>query len=180
MGNRGRREDRAPAGAHGPRAEKSTRQNHRLSRGYPAFPAQWFYGLYAISPVTMLFCHRHPQGAHCALLEFSACIGAPGPRDFAVRTHAARRAKKSRPAMCGHRIPCPTSVTIASRPSCGHETGESIVVICPTTQGQMLRQTGTTGNLCMACMQYAASGLGQRSRAPTVPRLATPALDRSC
>jgi hypothetical protein len=59
----------------------------------PAFPAQRFYGLYAISPVTMLGCHRHPQGAHCALQEFSACIGAPGPRDFAVRTSAARRAR---------------------------------------------------------------------------------------
>jgi hypothetical protein len=43
-------------------------------------------------------------------------------------------AQELRPAMCVHRIPCPTSVTIASRPSCGHETGESIVVICPTTQ----------------------------------------------
>jgi hypothetical protein len=38
---RGRREDRAPAGTHGPRAEKSTRQNHRCSRKYPAFPARW-------------------------------------------------------------------------------------------------------------------------------------------
>ena len=39
--------------------KKSTRQNHRLSRGYPAFPAQWFYGLYVLFPVTGLFCHRH-------------------------------------------------------------------------------------------------------------------------
>jgi hypothetical protein len=29
----------------------------------PAFPAQWLYGLYAISPVTMLGCHRRPQDA---------------------------------------------------------------------------------------------------------------------
>jgi hypothetical protein len=27
---------------------------------HPAFPAQWFYGLYVLSPVTGLFCHRHP------------------------------------------------------------------------------------------------------------------------
>jgi hypothetical protein len=26
----------------------------------PAFPAQWFYGLYVLSPVTGLFCHRRP------------------------------------------------------------------------------------------------------------------------
>jgi len=38
--------------------QKSTRQNHRLSRNHPAFPAQWFYGLYVISPVTGLYCHR--------------------------------------------------------------------------------------------------------------------------
>ena len=31
--------------------QKSTRQNHRFSRNHPAFPAQWFYGLYVISPV---------------------------------------------------------------------------------------------------------------------------------
>src|ERR1700704_3031475 len=36
--------------------------------------------------------------------------------------------------MCVHRIPLPTSVTIASRPSYGCETSESIVLICPTTQ----------------------------------------------
>jgi hypothetical protein len=31
--------------------QKSTRQNHRFSQ-QPAFPAQWFYGLYVISPGT--------------------------------------------------------------------------------------------------------------------------------
>src|SRR6267154_3545722 len=43
-------------------------------------------------------------------------------------------AQELRPAMCVHRIPLPTSVTIASRPSYGCETSESIVLICPTTQ----------------------------------------------
>ena len=47
--------------------QKSTRQNHRFSRNRPAFPAQWFYGLYAISPVTGLSCHRHPQEAEASL-----------------------------------------------------------------------------------------------------------------
>ena len=60
---------------------------------HPALPARWFYGLYVISPVTMLGCHRHRQSARCALCRFSACIGAPGPHDFAVRTTAARRAR---------------------------------------------------------------------------------------
>jgi hypothetical protein len=49
--------------------------------------------------------------------SLSASVGAPEPHDFAVRTNAARRAHELRPAMCVHRIPLPTSVTIASRPS---------------------------------------------------------------
>jgi hypothetical protein len=64
--------------------KKSTRQNHRFSRIRPAFPAQWFYGLYVISPVTGLSCHRRLRDAkHHRTL--SASLGAPGPHDFAVR-----------------------------------------------------------------------------------------------
>jgi hypothetical protein len=93
----------------------------QVQADHPAFPAQWFYGLYVLSPVTMLGCHRHQWNR---FHQLSACIGAPGPHDFAVRTNAARRASESRSAMCVHRIPFPTSVTIASRPSMGNETSE--------------------------------------------------------
>jgi hypothetical protein len=41
--------------------QKSTRQNHRYEPERPVFPAQWFYGLYLLSPVTRLCCHRHQQ-----------------------------------------------------------------------------------------------------------------------
>jgi hypothetical protein len=37
--------------------QKSTRQNHRFSRKRPAFPAQWCYGLYVLSPVTSCSIH---------------------------------------------------------------------------------------------------------------------------
>jgi hypothetical protein len=60
----------------------------------PAFPARWFYGLYVISPVTGLFCHRHSQ--RC-LHELSASVGAPGPYDFAVREAARTSAHSPRP-----------------------------------------------------------------------------------
>jgi hypothetical protein len=51
------------------------------------------------------------------LRQLSACIGAPGPLDFAVRDHIARL------VMCRvHRIPRSTSVTTAKRPSCKHGT----------------------------------------------------------
>jgi len=45
---------------HGPRAEKKHAAEPQVQADHPAFPAQWFYGLYAISPVTMLGCHRRP------------------------------------------------------------------------------------------------------------------------
>ena len=46
---RGRREDRVPAGTHGPLcdrlAQKGTAERPQGSRDIPAFPAQWVYGL---------------------------------------------------------------------------------------------------------------------------------------
>jgi hypothetical protein len=38
--------------------KKRTRA-YRFSGGNPAFPAQWFYGLYVLSPAIGLSCHRH-------------------------------------------------------------------------------------------------------------------------
>src|SRR5579883_917417 len=34
----------------------------------PAFPAQWFYGLYVISPVNLADCHRRPSRSSSASL----------------------------------------------------------------------------------------------------------------
>jgi len=58
---RGRREDRVPFAPMVRVQKKSTRQNHRYEPEQPAFPAQWFYGLYVISPVTRLCCHRRER-----------------------------------------------------------------------------------------------------------------------
>jgi hypothetical protein len=52
---------------------------------------------FVLFPMTMLGCHRHPQGAHCVLREFSACIGAPEPHDFAVRLDHVRPTCPPRP-----------------------------------------------------------------------------------
>jgi hypothetical protein len=51
-GNRGRREGRAPAAPAAPVHQKARGRNHRWRRSHPAFPAQWCYGLYALSPGT--------------------------------------------------------------------------------------------------------------------------------
>src|SRR5262249_47853688 len=114
--------------------QKSTRQNHRFSLRRPAFPAQWFYGLYVISPVTGLCCHRRPR---IDRRKLSASLGAPGPHDFAVRAMSFVRVSHTATRRV-HRIPLPTFVTIAKRPSCGSETRGSIVVICPTVQEERL------------------------------------------
>jgi hypothetical protein len=77
---------------HGPRATKSTRQNHRYEPDQPAFPAQWFYGLYVLSSVTIAWLPPSVVGL-IETSDLSACVGAPGPHDFAVRTTAARPRK---------------------------------------------------------------------------------------
>jgi hypothetical protein len=63
---------------------------------------------FVLSPVTGLFCHRHRAVAR----QLDASVGASGPHDFAVRVSVARPARRR-----VHRIPPPTSVTIAKRPS---------------------------------------------------------------
>ena len=88
--SRGRREDRvraAPAVSRAYGNKKRTRA-YRFSGGNPAFPAQWFYGLYnALSPVTGLSCHRRLADTSARL---DASVGASGPRDFAVRVSHVR------------------------------------------------------------------------------------------
>jgi len=123
--NRGRREDRAPAGAHGPRATKSTRQNHRLSRDHPAFPARWCYDLYAIFPGNGCLApvasdsspptwHQHRDARTTRLHR----------RTGFVRPHEQARAA----SQCAHRIPHPTSVTTAKRPLCGTGCGDKSMI----------------------------------------------------
>src|SRR5262245_30494555 len=64
--SRGRRESRAPTAPVDPvrrstraaRVPKHTGSDYRYSRDIPAFPTQWLYGLYVLSPVSGADCHR--------------------------------------------------------------------------------------------------------------------------
>jgi hypothetical protein len=67
---------------------------------------------FVLSSGTGLSCPRRPQSARCALQELSASVGAPGPHDFSVRDLDDRLTRGR-----VHRIPQPTFVTIAKRPS---------------------------------------------------------------
>ena len=105
----------------------------------PAFPAQWFYGLYVISPVTGLSCHRRRRDAKHHR-QVDASVGAPGPYDFAVRDIVIRLLTRR-----VHRIPLPTFVTIAKRPSCECGMTWMIVLIwglrqCPSGCGTLARR----------------------------------------
>jgi hypothetical protein len=84
-------------------------------------PRDGFTAYIALSPGTGLSCPRrfvdHPA-------KLNASVGASGPHDFAVRSGVARLAPP-----CVHRIPLPTSVTIAIRPSCGGGIRERMLLI---------------------------------------------------
>jgi len=96
LSDRGRRESRAPTAPAAPCAMvvKNAHGFDRYSRDIPAFPAQWSYGLYVLSPVSGLCCHRcrtcHRAG------RIDARVAAPGPHDFAVRCERFRLASKAR------------------------------------------------------------------------------------
>ena len=115
---RGRRECRAPdapaAACAGGRKQKA----HALVRSHrkhPAFPAQWFTTYFVLSPVTGLFCHRHQWRLRHQL---DTSVGVSGPHDFAVRSGIVRPCTCVHRHRRVHRIPHPTSVTTAKRPSC--------------------------------------------------------------
>ena len=65
---------------------------------------------FVLSPVTGLVCHRHRRKK---FRQLDAGVEASGPHDFAVRVSTIRPSRAARV----HRIPHPTSVTIAKRPS---------------------------------------------------------------
>src|SRR5436190_9341863 len=57
---RGAGKSRAPTAPAAPCAmgSKNAHGFDRYSQDIPAFPAQWLYGLYVLSPVSGVFCHR--------------------------------------------------------------------------------------------------------------------------
>ena len=76
---------------------------------------------FVLSPVTGLSCHRHLADTSAKL---DTSVGVSGPHDFAVRFKRLRQR-----AISVHRIPRPTSVTIAKRPSRGGGTAADVKVI---------------------------------------------------
>jgi hypothetical protein len=109
--SRGRREDRAPADAHGPRATKKHAAEPQAQPRVPGLPCAMVLTAYSeLSPGTGLFCPRHSQSARCALRDLSASVGAPGPHGLAVRARTDRLPPHARP-------PHPASTFVTTRTS---------------------------------------------------------------
>ncbi len=77
--------------------------------------------------------------------KFSASVGAPGPRDFAVRDSIIRPRHDGARRYRVHRIPLPTSVTTAKRPSCGNGTAIVVNLIWGHREAIYFRERGWTG-----------------------------------
>src|SRR5450759_4548499 len=99
---------------------KTRTRAYRFSGGNPAFPAQWFYGLYrALLGVPGLIA----TVARAPWRELDASVGASGPHDFAVRKKA-----PSSMAPLASTASRPAAVTIACRPSKGTGPNRNIPV----------------------------------------------------
>jgi hypothetical protein len=100
---RGRRECRAldaPAASYA--MVESIRVVTTVTPETPGIPrAMVLTASFVLSPVTGLVCHRHRRSC---LRRLDSSVGAPGPHDFSVRVHAARRAAHPRPP---HPVPRP-------------------------------------------------------------------------
>ena len=113
---RGRREGRVSADTHGPRAAKSTRQNHRFSQYRPSLR----------NGVTAASCSRRCAGlvghriatTQLARVALGISVGMPRPHDLTVHVRTGRLPAQPRPSH-----PTPRVVTIAIRPSCRGGTG---------------------------------------------------------
>jgi hypothetical protein len=101
----------------------------QVQADHPAFPAQWFYGLYVISPVTIAW--LPPSFA-----EDSATLAPALERQDHTTSPSAQATFVSR-AIRVHRIPASRIVTIGRNVPL-HRGGmrERIVLICPTPQAR--------------------------------------------
>jgi hypothetical protein len=111
LGNRGRREGRVPNAPAALRVKIENTQvsHHRFTGSIRPSLRDGFNGLLRALPGDRAFLSPSPADCLCRL-DISVEIS--GPRGFAVRIDA-RRLR----ATCVHRIPHPTFVTIAKRPS---------------------------------------------------------------
>ncbi len=125
---------------HGPRATKKHAAEPQVRAGTPGLPCAMVLRLIRDLPGDQALLSPSPRvisrNVAPALGRQDHTTSPSAIMSFVSTTHRV------------HRIPLPTSVTIAKRPSCGERDARMIVLICPTTQEKMC----TTGSLRMAGM----------------------------
>src|ERR1700722_7175877 len=104
-----------------PATKKGGGSHHREGRDNRQFPARWFYGLYVLFSVTFAWL---PPSAARRVSIFAALAPASERQNHTTSPSALASLVLRRYRV--HRIPLPTSVTTAKRPSCGNRTAGAI------------------------------------------------------
>ena len=167
---------------------------YRFSGGNPAFPAQWFYGLYralpgdraCLTPSPREYGFVRPVGLAKPPRDLTPTAEASGPHDFAVRSSTVRlrspidrsRIDKTRPAIapCARALPrpplpVPTFVTMANAPLSGRD-GKSHRLICTSEKPKYFCQRDWTGQITLIRLdkldfwRNAARSCGKTQRSP--------------
>jgi hypothetical protein len=99
---------------------------------------------FVLFPVTMLFCHRHPRDAKHHR-DLSACVGAPEPHDFAVRSSIIRPRKKLRLTLPRPSHPEPNVRDDRDTPLLRAGTAETVNLIWGKREAEYFCAKGWTG-----------------------------------
>ena len=123
---------------------ENTRVSHRrYTRKHPAFPARWFYGLYRALPGDRAFLPPSPSG-----IAPQGLISASGYQDHTTSPYAAALSSGlitiEPDATASIASRAQRVVTIAIRPSVGHETAGVLKLICPTAKAENFCEEGWT------------------------------------
>ena len=108
--------------------------------------------------------------------ELGASVGASGPHDFTVSDLGVRLTQGR-----VHRIPLPTFVTIAKRPSSRPGTRGKVPVICPTAQARSPATCWHDGQFAHGRLAGRdGCAIGQLRRSPGAPSTLQPLRDGIC
>jgi len=119
-----RREGRVQAAPMARLQKKCRRQEPQVRAGHPAFPARWLYGCSVVSPVRRAFWSPLPAQRVGAVTRVASASGCQDPTAWPCASGLSVDMIAHAAAQSAHRIPHPTSVTVAKRPSCGTGRGE--------------------------------------------------------
>jgi hypothetical protein len=119
------------------RNKKAHKQVTTGIAGAPAFPARWSYDLFRALSGDRAF--LSPSPARCASIV--ANLTPASRRQDHAASSSARQAHSSCAQSRGHRIPCPTSVTIAKRPSWRARDGRINAFDLPDVTSEMACDT---------------------------------------